>query len=113
MVKKKFKGGKEEEIAVENNENFDLETTEDENIEEVDLAEEVDLVEEKKSEVNISNFKLEDKPKKTEPMVRVKPKKDYSCYIGDQWWRFKKGVQATVPQSVKDRLIKLSILDPL
>jgi len=47
------------------------------------------------------------------PKVRIKPKETFSCYIGDMYYFFKKGVQQSVPYNIKAILQKANKLDPL
>lgn len=46
-------------------------------------------------------------------MVRINPRENHTCYIGDQWYYFRKHVQQVVPLQVKDILYKAKLLDPL
>lgn len=48
---------------------------------------------------------------KSEQNVKVKPAQDINCYIGDQFYRLKKGVIVSVPRNVKEILQKAGMLD--
>lgn len=51
--------------------------------------------------------------KKEQQNVRVRPKRDFNTYIGNQWYNFKAGKVVTVPANVKDILLKANELSPL
>jgi hypothetical protein len=73
----------------------------------VETAEEIQAEE-------VQEVELVEEPKvKVQPNVRILPNADLRTYIGDQWYSFKKGVHATVPQQVKEVLAKANYLDVL
>lgn len=53
------------------------------------------------------------KEAKAQPNVRVKMSRDVSTFIGNQWYRFKKGETATVPANVKEILRNAGCLEAL
>ena len=50
---------------------------------------------------------------KEEPKVRINPKQDIRTFIGDQWYNLKAGKQVSVPRTVKEKLQKAGLLNPL
>jgi len=48
-----------------------------------------------------------------QPNVRIKPNRDINTYIGDRWYRLKKGVEANVPAHVKEILSRAGCLEVL
>ena len=51
--------------------------------------------------------------KGAEPKIRINPKQDVRTYVGDQWYNLKAGKQVSVPRTVKEKLQKAGLLNPL
>lgn len=50
---------------------------------------------------------------KKEKLVRIKMKDSIECYIGDKYYRLKKGVEYDVPEEVKARLKQADLLEAI
>ena len=50
---------------------------------------------------------------KAQPNVRIKLARDINTFVGDKWYRFKKGETATVPSNVKDILKTAGCLEAI
>lgn len=48
-----------------------------------------------------------------EKMVKIKMKDSLECYIGNKYYRLKKGEEAEVPEEVKNRLKEAGMLEAL
>lgn len=53
------------------------------------------------------------KETKAQPNVRIKLARDVNSFIGDKWYRLKKGEDATVPANVKEILKQAGCLEAL
>lgn len=80
-------------------------------VKEVEVDEDISVIDNavaKSKEVEVKTTKA-----KAEPNVRVNPKQDIRTFIGDQWYNLKAGKQVSVPKTVKDKLQRAGLLDPL
>ena len=48
-----------------------------------------------------------------EPQVRINPKQDIRSHIGDQWYNLKAGKIVSVPRTVKVKLERAGMLNPV
>lgn len=86
---------------------------------EKDIKEEIISKDLAKKLENIKNdeegkpVEIEIQGKKEEPRVKIKTKKNHRCFIGGTWYSFLEGKVTTVPQNVKNVLMKTDILAPL
>ena len=94
-------------------------------VEELDAVETVEAVEEVtevsaidkavKTAETVSDAEVAEvaQPKGAEPKIRINPKQDVRTYVGDQWYNLKAGKQVSVPRTVKEKLQKAGLLNPL
>lgn len=78
----------------------------------VEAVETVETVEEPKTEAPEEQEQLEEVVKKPN-MCDIKLADKVDCYIGDRYYRFKKGEEAQVPVQVKDILKRAGLLEAI